>query len=140
MPAILGALSIALSANAAMAAGTSYTGTSYTGTFALTISKTHSLSDGTYCVKLNDDGSLGRQHSGEASLSGGFDNPTDGQFEVIGKTFVATIDVPSDEGNLGFLVITARADNGALGRGIFDYANGSQPNEGDAAFGANGGC
>ncbi|HEY1615095.1 MAG TPA: hypothetical protein VGF97_15520 [Rhizomicrobium sp.] len=91
-------------------------------------------------MKLNDDDSLGRQHSGEASLSGGFGNPTGGQFELIGNTLVATIDVPEGEGNLGFLVITARADNGTLGRGIFDYANGSAPNEGDAMFGANGGC
>jgi hypothetical protein len=113
---------------------------SYTGNWPVTISKTHSVSDGTYCVKLNDDGSLGRQNSGEASLTGGLENPTDGQFEIIGRNFVATIAVPNGTGGLGFLVFTARADNGALGKGVFDYANGSEPNEGDAAFGANGGC
>jgi hypothetical protein len=113
---------------------------SYTGNWPVTISKTHSLSDGTYCVTLNDDDSLGRKDSGEASLSGGFGNPTDGWFEIIGNSFVATIAVPEGNGNLGFLVFTARAGNGMLGKGIFDYANGSAPNEGDAAFGAEGGC
>jgi hypothetical protein len=132
---ILAVAFVMMSAGGVMAGGGSFT-----GKWPVTISKTHSLSDGTYCVMLNDDGSLGRKHSGEAELTGGFQNPTDGQFEVIGNTFVATIDVPSDQGSLGFIVITAQINKGKPGKGIFDYANGSQPDEGDAVFGFVGGC
>jgi hypothetical protein len=125
----------ALSSSAAMAGGGSYT-----GNWPVTISKANSNTNGTFCMILNDDGSLGRQHSGEAKISGGFGNPTDGQFEVIGNNFVATIYVPSGNGELDYLVFTARVGNGSLGKGIFDYANGAEPDEGDDAFGANGGC
>jgi hypothetical protein len=44
------------------------------------------------CLTLNDDGTLGRPHSGEASLAGQlFGSLTDGTFQLIGRTLLAEV-------------------------------------------------
>jgi hypothetical protein len=124
LPVLVGAFLI--SANAALAAGSGYA-----GNWPVTV--THSQrSNGTYCLKLTG--------YGGASLTGGFGNPTDGEFQIIAHTLVATIDVPGGDGEIDYLVFVARATSGSIGEGIFDYANAAENDVGKIAFGAEGGC
>src|SRR5277367_5098036 len=70
---------------------------SYTGDWPATV--THSQrSNGTYCISLNDDGSYGAPHSGEAKLLPG-NNPYPGYFTVVDGIMTVAITYPSGEGD-----------------------------------------
>lgn len=93
---------------------------SYSGDWPATVS--HSQRDnGAYCISLNDDGSYGAKHSGEAILL-----PNKGQypgyFTVVDGIITITFTYPSGEGDCcSYQVFTARASDGALGSGVFNY-------------------
>src|SRR5437016_8664538 len=112
MLAIVAALSAIVLAGAA-AAGT------YSGNWPLTV--THSArSNGTYCLTLTDDGSLGWPDSGEASLDSQNIGQLYGTFQLIGNLLTATIEDPGESGQNAGLVFVARANNGSVGNGVYD--------------------
>jgi hypothetical protein len=108
---------------------------SYTGNWPITVSKSH-YGNGTYCVALTDDGSLGFPHSGYASL--GPPNGYAGFFTVING--IATVTIPEPyNGELEFQVFVAHASNGHISKGAYDLAGGPD-DSGVAVFGAKNGC
>ena len=110
---------------------------SYTGDWPATV--THSQrSNGAYCISLTDDGSYGAPHSGEASLVG-TNNPYPGYFTVVDELITVTFTYPSGEGDCcDFQVFTARASNGQIGKGVYNYFG--LTDIGLLAFGKKDGC
>jgi hypothetical protein len=120
----------ALTTSAAMAQ-------SYTGNWPATVTKSQ-RDNGTYCIALTDDGNYGWPHSGEATLL-----PNDGQypgyFTIIDGLITVTFTFPSGEGDCcDFLVFTARASKGHIGKGAFNYFG--LTDNGLLAFGKLDGC
>ena len=126
-------LSMVISANAA-------TAVTYSGNWPFTV--THSQrSDGTYCLTLTDDGSLGWPHSGYASLQDPFGNEYFTTFQLIGNLLTATAEQPGGSGQNAGLVFVAHAANGVIGKGVYDQVYGGEEiDSGKVAFGAKGGC
>jgi hypothetical protein len=120
----------AVSSSAAMAQ-------SYTGNWPVTV--TQSLRDnGTDCITLTDDGAFGWPHSGQAVLNGQ-QNPYGGYFTVIDGLITITFTFPSGEGDCcDFVVFTARASNGRITKGAFNYFG--ITDNGVVAFGKKDGC
>jgi hypothetical protein len=108
---------------------------SYTGAWPVTV--THSeFSNGTDCLTLTQGGSNG----GSASLVANGQKYPYGSFRVIKDILVVTISEPL-YGQNGVLLFIAHANNGHIGRGIFeDDRGGSDFDTGELAFGMNGGC
>lgn len=103
----------ALTTSAAMAQ-------SYTGDWPATVTKSQ-RNNGTYCVSLTDNGSYGFPHSGPAVLNGQ-NNPYGGYFTVIDGLITVTFTYPSGAGDCcSFQVFTAHANNGKIGKGVFNY-------------------
>lgn len=93
---------------------------SFTGDWPATV--THSeRSNGTYCLSLTDNGSFGAPHSGPATLLS--DNgPVSGSFTVVNGIMTVSFSYPSGEGDCcSFQVFTAKANNGAIGNGVYNY-------------------
>lgn len=117
---IAAAMAMILSASAAMAQ-------SYTGSWPLTV--THSKhSNGTYCLTLKDEGYFGWRHSGGASLVTSYGGKlTDGSFQLIDHTLVATIVQPGGGSQNAGLVFTARAGHGTIDRlGVYEQVYGGE--------------
>jgi len=93
---------------------------SYTGDWPATV--THSQrSNGVYCISLTDNGSYGAPHSGPASLIPN-NNPNPGYFTVVDGLISVIFTYPSGEGDCcDYQVFTARASNGQIGDGVFNY-------------------
>lgn len=91
----------------------------------------------TFCLTLTDNGSVGFLHSGQANLTGEGDNLS-GVFQVINNELVATILVPTDNGELDTLIFGAPANSARIGKGFGEesFDNLSGP----LVFGAKGGC
>ena len=136
---------VAVSANATMANGFSrnvplalntVATNSFSGKFPLTVSGSRG-SNGTFCLTLVDNGSLGRPHSGQASIA---NVGNGGTFEVINNDIVVTIQsegLAQAEG----LVYVAHAANGTLGNGVYDgVLTGESVDTGLVTFGKKGGC
>ena len=98
-------LTAALLSGSAAAAG-------YSGNWPLTISHSQG-SNGHYCLTLN--GAM----SGSASLTGPLGNLPNGDFQVIGKSLVASIAQPYGGGFNAGLVFTLPAKNGVLTKGVY---------------------
>lgn len=111
---------------------------SYTGNWPATV--THSKgSNGTYCLSLTDNGSLGWPHSGQATTVEG-NSTLYGTFQVIGGLITVTIESQGSYQNAG-LVFVAQASNGTIGRGVYDDVyNGEEIDSGVLAFGAKNSC
>jgi hypothetical protein len=147
--AIAVATAIIVPANAAVARGYSpaiarffgpATTQSYSGNWPVTV--THSRgANGTGCLTLTDNGSLGFRHSGQASLTFGGVNFTFGTFQLIDRDLVATIQSQGGSGQNEGLVFAAFASNGNIGKGFYEgvYA-GEEIDSGVLVFGAKGGC
>ena len=131
IPAIAAILAFIISGNAALAGSDRYI-----GHWPVTVTRSKDV-NGSYCLELGD--------FGEASLTGGWGNPTDGVYQIIAQTFVATIPVSVGTGGFDYLVFVAPAGRGNLAKGTFVYAgdpfgDGNGYGVGKAAFGAKGGC
>jgi hypothetical protein len=128
-------MAMAVSANAAMARNGM--ARSYSGNWPLTV--THSRgANGTYCLTLTDNGSLGWRHSGPASLAGVGNG---GTFQLIDNTLVATIQSPGASGQNEGLVFVASAGNGNITQGIYEGVYGGEEiDSGVLVFGMKGGC
>jgi hypothetical protein len=111
---------------------------SYSGNWPMKVTKSH-YANGKYCVTLTDDGSLGWRHSGEASLvpSGG---TYPGSFTVIEGLISVNIPAPTGDGSLEFLLFTAPASGGHIGKGFYELAYGGYNDAGVLVFGKKGGC
>ena len=110
---------------------------SYTGNWPVTVTQSQ-RDNGTYCVSLTDNGSGGFPHSGEAVLNGQ-NNPYGGYFTVVEGLITVTFTYPSGEGDCcSFLVFTAHANNGKIGKGVFNYFG--LTDIGLLAFGKKDGC
>jgi len=110
----------------------------YTGKWPATV--THSKgSNGTYCLSLTDNGSVGWPHSGQATMVEGR-STLYGTFQVIGTLITVTIESPGDYADAG-LVFTAQASNGTIGKGVYDDVySGEEIDSGALAFGAKNSC
>jgi len=132
-PVFAAAFSMIVSA-AAAPAGT------YTGNWPITVTQSQHA-NGTYCLTVNDDGSLRFPHSGFVSLTGPGGNLPYGTFELIGHFFTVTVEQQGDTGQNAGLVFVSRASNGSIGNGIYDQVYGGEEfDSGKAAFGPKGGC
>jgi hypothetical protein len=110
---------------------------SYTGNWPVTVTQSQ-RDNGTYCVSLTDNGSGGFPHSGEAVLNAQ-NNPYGGYFTVVDRLITVTFTYPSGEGDCcSFLVFTAHANNGKIGKGVFNYFG--LTDIGLLAFGKKDGC
>jgi hypothetical protein len=111
---------------------------SYTGNWPATV--THSKgSNGTYCLSLTDNGSLGWPHSGDVTLVEGR-STLYGTFQVIGGLITVTIESPGDYEDAG-LVFVAQASNGTIGKGVYDDVySGEEIDSGELSFGAKNSC
>ncbi len=131
LPALAAAL-LALSAGAAMA-GT------YSGNWPITVSRSQHT-NGTYCVAITDDGSLGWPHSGSATLT--IDgNQLFGTFQLIGQILTITNEAPGGSGQNAGLVFMAHAAKGTITNGVYDNVyGGEEVDSGVVVFGKKGGC
>ncbi|MGA2002326.1 MAG: hypothetical protein ABSG70_03025 [Terriglobales bacterium] len=110
---------------------------SYTGDWPVTVTQSQ-RDNGTYCMSLTDDGSYGFPHSGEATLIPN-NNPYPGYFTVVDGLITVTFTFPSGEGDCcDYFVFTARASNGHIGKGVFNYFG--ITDIGLLAFGKKNGC
>jgi hypothetical protein len=97
-------------------------------------------SNGSYCLTLKDDGSLGYRHSGAASLVVGNQKFPYGTFQIINHVLVATIEVQGYGQNAAFLFITP-VNHGSLKNGVYEDAYGGEDfDSGALSFGAKNGC
>jgi hypothetical protein len=97
-------------------------------------------SNGTFCLTLKDDGSLGWPHSGPASLVTGSHKYPYGTFQLISGILVATIQAPGYGQNAG-IVFIAPASRGNIGKGTYDEVYGGEAfDTGALVFGTKGGC
>jgi hypothetical protein len=95
-------------------------GQSYTGKWQATVTGSRN-SNGTYCVTLTDNGSFGTPHSGPAELNG-TEDPYSAYFTVVDGLITVTFPSVSGPGDCcDFFVFTARASNGRIGDGVFNY-------------------
>jgi len=114
-------------------------GQSYSGKWPVTVS--HSgHSNGTYCVTLTDNGSLGWQHSGGATLviqgTSFF-----GTFQLINGLLTATFQEPGGTGQNAGAVFIAFASKGIIGKGVYDQVYGGEEfDSGVVVFGTLNGC
>jgi len=94
-----------------------------------------------FCLMLTDDGSIGRPHSGPATLESlGGGGSFSGTFQVIGKMILANFEVGSDTGEVEGLVLVAPASSGKIGTtGVMGLAGGV-PSSGLATVGTKNGC
>jgi len=111
---------------------------SYTGSWPATVSQSQ-YGNGTYCVKLHDDGGYGWPHSGEATLypSEGTDS---GTFRVIAGLMIVTFSQPGGTADVGSLTFTAPASDGHIGKGAYEQFYGLVTDSGMALFGARDAC
>jgi hypothetical protein len=135
--AVAVAVAMVVSANAAMARSYGFAvGRSYSGNWPLTVTRSRGA-NGTYCLTLTDNGSLGWRHSGPASLPG-FNG---GTFQLIDHNLVATIQSPGGTGQNEGLVFVASAGNGNIGTGVYEGVYGGEEiDSGVLVFGMKGGC
>ncbi len=130
-------VAFALMSSAAMAQTDAAKAQSYTGNWPATVTESQ-RDNGTDCITLTDDGSYGFPHSGEAVLNGQQD-PYGGYFTVINGFITVTFTYPSGEGDCcSYIVFTARASNGKIGKGAFNYFG--ITDNGLVAFGKKDGC
>jgi hypothetical protein len=110
---------------------------SYTGDWPATVSHSQ-RDDGAYCISLNDDGTYGAKHSGEAKLIPG-SNQYPGYFSVVDGIITVTFTYPSGPGDCcSYQVFTARASDGEIGSGVFNYFGNTDI--GLVTFGKKNGC
>lgn len=125
---------------AMLASSTAAMAQSFSGKWPMTV--THSQhSNGTFCATLTDNGSLGWPHSGSASLPGGSSGTLFGTFQVIERTIMVTFQAPGGTGQNAGLVFIASADNGKIGKGVYEDVYGGEAfDSGVLMFGLKGGC
>lgn len=141
MLTLAAALSMAVSANAAMASG------SYTGNWKVAL--THDVfpnntgynghgPNTTHCIALTDDGSIGWPDSGYAVMDGQYE----GQFSVIGHTIVIYLDIIGSGQEPADLTFSATARDGSIAKkGAYDEIQGGYSYDAaDATFGTKGSC
>lgn len=110
---------------------------SYTGEWPAHVTQSQ-RSNGTYCITLTDNGSDGAAHSGPATLLSN-DGSASGSFTVVNGIMTISFSYPSGEGDCcSYQVFTAKASNGAIGAGVYNYFGISDL--GLLAFGKKNGC
>ncbi|HVR47174.1 MAG TPA: hypothetical protein VMT95_11150 [Candidatus Binatia bacterium] len=112
----------------------------YSGNWPVTV--THSRgANGTGCLTLTDNGSLGWRHSGQASLTFNGTKYTFGTFQLIDGDLAVTIQSPGGNGQDEGLVFAASAANGNIGKGFYEgVLAGEEIDSGVLVFGMKGGC
>jgi hypothetical protein len=131
--AMLTVVGFTVSAAGALASG-------FSGDWPVTISHSKGA-NGTFCLKLTDDGSAGFPHSGPATINTGVNGQVlSGQFQYINHMIMVAIDDQGFTENAGSTYSTKPVD-GALGQGAFTTIyNGLEIDEGEIVFGKKGGC
>ncbi len=123
--AIAGAMATAISASAATVPARQ----SYSGSWPLTVTLSQ-RSNGTYCLTLTDGGYFGWRHSGGATLVTSYGGKlTNGTFQLIDHTLVATVQQPGAYQNAA-LVFTAPAGHGTIARlGVYEQVYGGEESD-----------
>ncbi len=112
---------------------------SFSGKWPATVSGSKGA-NGTECITLVDNGSLGRPHSGQASFVSG-NNTFFGTFQVINNFIGLTFQSQGSTGQNAGLLYTAQASNGDIGKGVFEVVfGGEETDSGAAAFGVKNSC
>ncbi|HEY1868014.1 MAG TPA: hypothetical protein VGG70_06925 [Candidatus Cybelea sp.] len=113
---------------------------SYSGNWPVTVTRSRGA-NGTGCLTLTDNGSLGWRHSGQASLTFGGVNFTFGTFQLIDGTLVTTIQSQGGSGQNEGLVYAASASKGNISKGFYEGVYGGEEiDSGVLVFGMKGGC
>jgi len=135
------AIAMVVSTNTAMARSFGFaTVRNFTGNWPVTVSQSRGA-NGTYCLTLTDNSSLGWRHSGPASLTGVGSGPLQGSFQLIDHTLVATIQSPGATGQNEGLVFAGSAGNGGIGKGFYTGVYGGEEiDSGVLLFRTKGGC
>jgi len=135
------AVAMVISSNAAMARSFGFPTTrSFSGNWPVTVSQSRGA-NGTYCLTLTDNGSLGWRHSGPASLTGVGSGTLQGTFQLIEHTLVVTIQSQGGSGQNEGLVFAGSAGSGNIGKGFYTGVYGGEEiDSGVLAFGTKGGC
>jgi hypothetical protein len=112
---------------------------SFTGNWPATVSGSGG-SNGTECITLVDNGSIGRPHSGQASFI--FENnKLFGTFQVINNFIAITIQTGGGNGEGAGVVYTAPVSNGDIRKGVFEAVfGGNETDSGAVAFGVKNSC
>jgi len=130
MAMALPVVAFALTPSAAMAQG-------YSGNWPMKVTKSH-YANGKYCVTLTENGGPGFPRGGEAQLVPA-NGTYPGVFTVINGLLTVTIPEPADA-DIAFLLFTAPASDGHIGKGEYELAYGGFFDFGLLAFGKKGGC
>ena len=110
---------------------------SYTGNFPVTVSKSK-FANGKYCLELTEQTGSGFPRGGTATLVPAI-GTEDGTFTVINGLLTATFPTPEDA-NFAFNLFTARASDGDLSKGEYEFAYGGFYDFGLLTVGPKGGC
>jgi hypothetical protein len=111
----------------------------YSGEYPVSVSRSSGPGnfDDRHCLILNDDGSLGFPHSGEATTPGA--GVVFGTFYIVGHTLLVTLDQPGGTGVDDSLVFSGPAGSGSFGNGVYGQVYGAANNVGLIRFGTKGG-
>jgi hypothetical protein len=118
------------------------TAQSYTGNWPASVTQSRG-SNGSYCMNLTDNGSVGWPHSGQAQLSGAplGRNTLFGTFQLIDGLLIATFESEGGSGQNAGLVFIGHASGGSMTRGVYDDVYGGEEiDSGVIAFGVKGDC
>lgn len=130
MAIALPVVALAMASSAAMAQ-------SYTGNFPVTVSKSK-FANGKYCLELTEQGGNGFPRGGTATLVPAI-GTEDGTFTIINGLLTATFPTPEDA-DFAFNLFTARARDGELASGEYEFAYGGFDDFGLLTVGKRGGC
>jgi hypothetical protein len=130
------AVAMVISTNAAMARSFGFPATrSFSGSWPATVSQSRGA-NGTYCLTLTENGSLGWRHSGPASLTGVGSGTRQGTFQLIDHVIVATIESQGGWGQNEGLIFAGSAGNGNIAKGFYTGVYGGEEiDSGVLAFG-----
>ncbi len=118
------------------------TAQSYSGNWPANVTQSRG-SNGSYCMALTDNGSVGWPHSGQATLSGANIGKESlfGTFQVIDGLLIATFESEGGEGQNAGLVFIGRASAGTISKGVYDDVyGGEEVDSGVIGFGTKGDC
>jgi hypothetical protein len=108
---------------------------SYSGKYLVTVTQSQFF-NGNHCLTVQDDGSVGRPHSGPVAI----DNQYTGAFQVIGNLFMVSIALPGQNGELTSFDLAAVTQDGAVDKGVYQTAYGGPPMDSGRAVFRKGGC
>jgi len=125
-----------LSVTIAAGASASQSG-SYSGNWPVTAKLPRPFGN-TACLRLYDNGAAGSPHSGPVNASGDMTGALTGTFQIVNGLLVVNLQSGSDTGEVVYISVIAHAENGIIGKGVFNNPAYLLP--ASLTFGEKGGC